>query len=197
MQKYTKCPVTIHPSVYICFAVLLLLIPIRWLFAWGLAAVFHELCHYCVITLLRGQVSGVRISMGGAVMETNELGKTEELLSSLAGPAGGFLLLLFARWFPRLAICGWCQAVYNLIPIYPLDGGRALRCLLGRFMREEQARNVSVIIENLVLFGFLFVSIYLWFFGGLGPIPMVFVILTAIKTGKIKFPCNEAQQRVQ
>lgn len=197
MRKSTKCPITVRPSVYICLSALLLLIPIRWLFAWMAAAAFHELCHYCVLIQFNGRVTGLRISPGGAIMDTTELGKTGEFLSSLAGPLGGLALLLFAKWFPRLAICGWCQSVYNLIPIYPLDGGRALRCVLRHFLEDSVAIKVSVILENILLCIFGIFSVYLWVSLDLGPIPLIFVLTIALKTGKIKFPCNERRQRVQ
>ncbi len=197
MQKSIKCPIRVRPSVYICLSVLLLLIPVRWLFAWVIAAAFHELCHYCVLTLFHRRVLGLQIGIGGAIMETDELGKTEEFISSLAGPAGGLILLMFAKWFPRLAICGWCQSVYNLIPIYPLDGGRALRCILRHFLEDPLANKVSAVIEDILLCLFAMFGIYLWTSLNLGPIPLIFVFMIAVKTRKIKFPCNERRQRVQ
>ena len=51
---------------------------------------------------------------------------------ALAGPFGGLVLLLTARWLPRLAICGLMQSVFNLLPISPLDGSRAVSAMLQR-----------------------------------------------------------------
>ena len=60
-----------------------------------------------------------------------------EVVCILAGPLGGLSLLLLCRRFPRVAICGMLQSVYNVLPIYPLDGGRALRGILGRLPGEN------------------------------------------------------------
>ena len=60
-----------------------------------------------------------------------------ELICILAGPAASLLLLCLARIFPRVAICGLIQGCYNLLPIAPLDGGRALHCLLSLLEKRQ------------------------------------------------------------
>lgn len=64
-------------------------------------------------------------------METLPMSTGRELIAVLAGPAASLLLLSLVRVFPRVAICGLIQGIYNLLPIYPLDGGKALRCLMA------------------------------------------------------------------
>lgn len=115
---------------FIFTAALLLTIPIRWILAAFLAALVHELGHYSTVRLLGGTVSGAAVSCRGARMEIFPMSPGRELWCILAGPAASFSLLAMARFFPRIAICGLIQGMYNLLPIYPLDGGKALRCMV-------------------------------------------------------------------
>ncbi|MGM9605354.1 MAG: metalloprotease [Faecousia sp.] len=117
-------------------------IPLRWIFAAFLAALAHELGHYWAVRLLGGTVSGADISIHGARMEVFPMSPGRELLCVLAGPVVSFSLLALAHFFPRIAICGLIQGIYNLLPIYPLDGGKALRCTIS-LLEKQRFRHFS------------------------------------------------------
>ena len=119
----------IHEDFYFLIAILLLLLPLRWIAAAFLAALFHELGHYAAVRLLGGSVVSGEISCRGAKMTAAPMKPWQELLSVLAGPAASLLLLSLGFLLPRLAFCGLIQGMFNLLPIYPLDGGKALRCI--------------------------------------------------------------------
>ena len=175
----------IQPSGGFCllFAFLLLLIPLPWVLAFSAAAIFHELCHYIAIRFCTGSCPGLRIYSFAAHLPLPEMSRGREVLCALAGPAGGLLLLLFARWLPRLALCALVQSVYNLLPIYPLDGGRALQSGLLLFLAPPIAENICHILEILCKLILIATAIYgcIWLKLGLFPLLMVTLLLIRIK----------------
>lgn len=142
----------IEPRVYILLALLLLVLPIRWVAAAVLAAVFHESCHMAAVYLLGGRCEGIRLSAQGARMEATLPAFRGELLSILAGPAGSLLLLSLYRVLPRVAVCAAVQGFYNLLPIEPLDGGRALRLCLVHWC-PHRAEKIMTLVRFAILGG--------------------------------------------
>ena len=109
---------------------MVLLVPGNWLLAALAAACIHEAGHILTLVLLGGRVRSVRLGAFGAVIEGEGVSGAGAALCTLAGPLCSFLTVLLARTFPLLALCGLAQGCFNLLPLYPLDGGRLLRSLL-------------------------------------------------------------------
>ena len=102
------------------------------------AAVFHELGHWTVLHLLGAKAAALRLSVLGAAMEVDSgrLSYGGELAAVLAGPAANLLaaLVLTAlggeRW-PAAVGANLVLCAFNLLPVRPLDGGRALYLLVS------------------------------------------------------------------
>lgn len=163
-------------------ALAVLILPLQWFVAIVLAACFHELCHYLAIRICRGKIVGVSLDVRGARLEVAGLSNQQELFCAMAGPAGGLLLVTLIRWIPRTAICGVFQSLYNLLPIYPLDGGRALRCGMELIMPVEQAERVCLWVRRICLGLVIGFGFYGTVFLGLGLMPL---LLGIIICGKI------------
>ena len=186
----------IEPRFYLFIALLLLVLPLPWLLAAFLAALIHELCHLTMVVLLKGTVRHIRVDIGGAQIGARLPGWMEEFLSSLAGPVGSLLLVLLCHRLPRLAVCGCIQGLYNLLPIYPLDGGRALRCLLERIC-PTKAETILSFAEKTVAGLLLMAAVYGAAVLSLGFWPVLAVLVPISGLIRRKIPCKQREIGVQ
>ena len=138
-----------------------------------ISVVAHELAHSLV-----GRANGIPVKsitlflFGGVAHMTREAPRhSAELKMALAGPVsslviGGlfFLLHLLLQGInePLAAMAFWLAqinvvlAIFNLIPGFPLDGGRVFRSLLWRFSGNyERATRIAVQVGRGV--GYLFI----------------------------------------
>lgn len=184
--------VEIAPLAFIIAAFWLLVLPLQLLLAAMAAAMFHEFCHYVAIRLCGSEVLRLRIGTGGMSMETDPMTAGQELLCAMAGPGGSFLLVLLYPWMPWIALCALIQGCYNLLPLYPLDGGRCLRCGLELLFPDKWGSVWNWVHKGLQL---LLIVMVVWLTAALklGILPILLCGLTLIR----KIPCKEGKLGVQ
>ena len=189
--------ITVSPKIYIVIVLMLLLVPLPWLAGWVLAALIHELSHCIAVLLCGGKITAIKFSSAGIVLESGYLSTWRSVICSLAGPAGGLLLYVFSKRFPYLAICGFLQSVYNLLPIYPLDGGRAVRAICLLFFCDSTANKICAGLETVVLVVLLIISTILSVFLKYSIFPSLVVIIYLLRMKNIKIPCKSGLHAVQ
>lgn len=143
------------------------------LFLVGLFAsvLVHELAHAFVASRFGVRTTEiVMFPIGGLSRMERPLRPTEELWISLAGPlanlvlAGGLFAYLYThqqlsvlasirpadllrpteqKALPLLAFGNLSLALFNLLPAFPMDGGRVLRALLGYIRPGEEATRIA------------------------------------------------------
>jgi Zn-dependent protease len=171
-------------------------------FLWGLgvavglfaSVLLHELAHVIYALRTGGQVRAITLMIVGGVSEVTELPKRhrDEVLMALAGPLtsvglgvlllGVQALLPESRSFsPRFAVSYLAGlniflGVFNLLPAFPMDGGRILRGLLAGRMGMVRATRVAATVGK----GFAL----LFFLVGLLTLnPFLFLIAFLVLTG--------------
>lgn len=120
------------------------------LFSVLLAAGVHELGHLLVLRLFGAGVYRFHVGVLGAVMEadTAALSYQKELLAVLAGPLANLALASALVWTHAAALVGanLVLCAFNLLPLPPLDGGRALGLLLSWILGPERGEAVTYCI---------------------------------------------------
>jgi Zn-dependent protease/CBS domain-containing protein len=115
--------------------------------------VFHELCHSLVANHYKLPMHGITLFLFGGVAEMGGEPQSPkvEFLMAIAGPLASVALGIVCRllelagggWpipvvgvFAYLAWINWALAAFNLIPAFPLDGGRVLRAAIWQFQGD-------------------------------------------------------------
>ena len=103
------------------------------------AMTMHEMAHLLVIRLYGIPVDGVSVRLSGAVIRCGICSYRQEAVCAAAGPASNLLLcILTIRAIPKLAVVSGVLGFGNLLPVYPLDGGRILRGFLMSLLPENR-----------------------------------------------------------
>ncbi|RCX20804.1 stage IV sporulation protein FB [Anaerobacterium chartisolvens] len=140
-------------------------------YVWEFAAVFasalaHEAGHIAVACLLGAGISSIRILPVGLNAEIDESGlcKYKKLAIYVAGPlvniAIGLLLhfisfyLPYAWWTKFFAMVNLYLAVFNLLPVLPLDGGRVLESIMservGFILTERYVKVFTLVLASII-----------------------------------------------
>lgn len=119
-----------------------------------LFSMLHEAGHLLAICLLHGDTNGMKGKGQGFEIRFSGLSYRGEFLAAAAGPLTNLLLFLLlwpiaAIWEEKgiryCAFANFLLMLTNLLPVYPLDGGRMLSCLLAlRFELETRLRILQI-----------------------------------------------------
>ncbi len=147
------------------------------------SVVFHELSHAIVARRFGIAVQDITLlPIGGVARMVKTPEKPyQEILVSVAGPISS-LVLAFALWFvaslagidvnfyeaakegsllAELVIVNIVLAIFNLLPAFPMDGGRVLRGFLGLYLSPYTATRIAVGVGQVFAIGLFFLGLYL------------------------------------
>jgi len=166
-----------------------------------ISVLLHELSHSLVAKLQKIKVESITLFFFGGVasIEDEDMKPITELTMALAGPlfslilAGIFFLIfkydgnvILSSIMFYLAQLNFILAIFNLVPGFPLDGGRAFRAILYAYYHDlKKATRIAVkggkIVAGALIFlglfslitgvanglWFIFLGGFLWFIAGM------------------------------
>lgn len=125
------------------------------IFFYVVTLVLHEYGHYLATIKLGYSVDGMIFALYGSALKTNNCYKSkDEILIALCGPLVNIIiiLILLASWwlFPSLylftkpfLVANIMVLIFNMLPIYPLDGGRILLTYLSKRVSRNRLEKIS------------------------------------------------------
>lgn len=204
--------------------------------------VLHELGHALTARRFGIQTRDITLlPIGGmARLERMPEDPRQELLVAAAGPAVNVVLaviffvalflmgqpafpisiddisILSPNFLRRMLLVNVVLVLFNLLPAFPMDGGRVLRALLAMKMDYIRATQVAAVVGQIMafIFGFIglftnpflvFIAIFVWLGAaaesnmvqmkaGLGSIPVSRVMITDFKALKADEPLAQAAE---
>jgi len=163
-----------------------------------LCVVMHEFGHILTARRFGSETQDVILLPIGGVARMKSIPEKpgQELAVALAGPAVNLMIALIlvaligwqsivesiahpmaeARIFSLLAVANLFLALFNLLPAFPMDGGRALRALLSYGQGRAKATNLAMRVGHTLALG-------LGAFGFLYGLPLLILIAVFIYFG--------------
>ena len=144
------------------------------------SVILHEMGHLFSALLLGKHLRGIKIMPTGINLSLSAASSyAEEFLIAAAGPLMNLLYAAFAVCFPiALATAvretSFVLAFLNLLPLFPLDGGRMFVAALSFFFGAEIGEKISSFFSLLFLSFLWILSLYIFFYSGVNFMLLLF-----------------------
>lgn len=149
----------------------------------------HELGHLLTLRYLHVPVMCIQGTLSGLEIRTEPLTYRQEILVAASGPGINFILCLLTKEvYPIMTLINAVLFVYNLLPIYPLDGGRILRGFLFANLIPPHAERIEQCCSLTVFICIFLGSIYLSFTYRCGLWPILFCAFLFYRLGETILP---------
>ena len=121
----------------------------------------HEIAHLIVGVIIGGVPQKMTISIFGVSIEFYSYGKNKSLhriIFFFVGPLINFIIGFLCNKFMKnaelkeiIVMTNYAIAIFNLIPILPLDGGKILKEILKKIFGFEKSNRIMIFISKLFL----------------------------------------------
>ena len=162
-----------------------------------ISALCHEAGHILTAKLLNLDNARIYSKMYGISLKTKALSYRDEIKIALAGPLVSFcLFIIFSilfdifrenKYLLYAAFSNFALFTLNILPLYPLDGGRALYCFLCLKINADKVRIIIKTVSFLFLLPLGILSVIIFLRSGFNlSLLIICLLLVTVLTGDIE-----------
>lgn len=145
----------IHPFTYL-YLLLAFISGSSYYVAFLLFSILHEIGHYLVALYFSFEIEKIMILPFGAFLLLRDLGKHyvyEEIWMLFCGPFVNMICFILFVFFkePLLAKINIYILMFNLLPIYPLDGSKLLLLFLSYLIDYQKCMQIQIKVSLLFI----------------------------------------------
>jgi stage IV sporulation protein FB len=191
----------VHPTLWLFF-IIALVTGTFIQFAIIITIVFiHELGHYVAARYYKWRIQKIILWVFGGIMVTDEHESRplkEEFIVTIAGPLQHIIIFIFLYLlhdfeivslyvFEEAMFFNGIILLFNLLPIYPLDGGKICKVIVSYFLPFRRSFQLVLLISFIVCILFMITQLFVFPFTLTATLVIVFLIIEVYKHWKHEY----------
>lgn len=168
--------IPVDPTFFLLFIWYFISGRILYFFVFFLALLNHEFGHYFIAKKLHYKLNSFRLNFTGARLnyESGIFENSDEIKIAVAGPLVNIIsaILITSLWwifpiFYHFTYSFVCQnlflGLFNLLPVFPLDGGRIMLCYFSKYYKKQKVLKflkLGNIVFSCLFFILFFISCF-------------------------------------
>lgn len=176
----------VHPIFIITLFIFISIGEFRFITYFMLLILVHELGHILISLLFKWNIDKIIILPFGGLTKYNEIINRPLIEEFLVAISGILLQLIFYNFikyyidYKYFSIINYFIILFNLIPIYPLDGSKILNVFFNIITSYKNSLNLTLIVS------YIFIIIFILLFFKINKIIAFILIFLMFEVNKLK-----------